>query len=46
MVVDGIFQLFNKRESNNKVRFLTGLFAGIGLAIFAKIIKFIIFYII
>jgi uncharacterized membrane protein len=45
MAVDGIFQLFNKRESNNKVRFLTGLFAGIGLAIFAKIINFIIFYI-
>jgi len=42
--IDGISQLLNKRESNNKTRFLTGLFAGIGLAILAKTIKFIIFY--
>ncbi|MCL2114705.1 MAG: DUF2085 domain-containing protein [Methanobrevibacter sp.] len=42
--VDGISQLLNKRESNNNLRFLTGLFAGIGFAILAKAIKFIIIY--
>jgi uncharacterized membrane protein len=42
--VDGISQLLNKRNSNNYLRFITGLFAGIGLAVLAKAIKFIIIY--
>ncbi|MDR2967796.1 MAG: DUF2085 domain-containing protein [Methanobacteriaceae archaeon] len=42
--IDGISQLLNKRESNNSSRFLTGLLAGLGLAILAKAIKFIIIY--
>ena len=42
--IDGISQLLNKRNSNNYLRFITGLFAGLGLAILAKAIKFIIIY--
>jgi uncharacterized membrane protein len=42
--LDGISQLLCKRASSNKRRFLTGLLAGIGLAILAKTIKFIIIY--
>jgi len=42
--IDGISQLLNKRESNNKLRFLTGLFTGLGLAILVKAIKFIVIY--
>ena len=42
--IDGTSQLLNKRESNNNLRFITGLFAGIGLAILSKAIKFIIIY--
>ncbi|MCL2156924.1 MAG: DUF2085 domain-containing protein [Methanobrevibacter sp.] len=42
--IDGISQLLNKRNSNNHLRFITGLFAGLGLAIIAKAIKFIIIY--
>ena len=42
--IDGISQLLNKRESNNKLRFLTGLLTGLGLAILAKAIKFAILY--
>lgn len=46
MIIDGTSQLLNRRESTNKLRFLTGLFAGIGLVILGKTIQFIIFYII
>ena len=42
--IDGISQLFNKRESNNNLRFLTGLLTGIGLAILAKSVKFFLIY--
>jgi len=42
--IDGITQLLDKRESNNKLRFLTGLCTGTGLAILTKAIKFIIIY--
>jgi len=42
--IDGLSQLLYKRESNNKLRFLTGLFAGLGLAILSKAIRFIIIY--
>lgn len=43
-VIDGTSQLLNRRESNNELRFLTGLLAGIGLGILAKAIKFILIY--
>ena len=45
MVVDGTTQLLNKRESTNNIRFITGLFAGVGLIMLGKTIQFIIFYI-
>ena len=36
---DGLTQLFGVRESNNTLRFATGLIAGIGLGILVKSIK-------
>jgi uncharacterized membrane protein len=36
--IDGFSQLFKMRESNNTLRFLTGLLGGIGLIIFLKIV--------
>ncbi|WP_295115154.1 DUF2085 domain-containing protein [uncultured Methanobrevibacter sp.] len=36
--IDGFTQLFNLRESNNTLRFLTGFIGGIGLIIFLKIV--------
>lgn len=42
MLLDGITQLFGIRTSNNKVRFFTGLLAGVGLGILSKLIKFIL----
>lgn len=36
--LDGFTQLFGLRESNNKLRFITGLIGGIGLIIFLKIV--------
>ena len=36
--VDGFTQLFELRESNNNLRFVTGFIGGIGLIIFLKII--------
>jgi len=40
ILVDGFTQLVGVRESNNKLRFITGLCGGLSLAIFAKILKF------
>ncbi len=42
MGIDGTTQLLGMRESNNKLRFLTGLIGGIGLVILAKSISFFI----
>lgn len=42
--VDGTTQLLELRESNNILRFITGIFGGIGLMIIAKTIKFIFIY--
>jgi len=42
MLVDGISQLLGMRETNNKIRFFTGLLAGIGLIILSKAIRFIL----
>ena len=36
--IDGFTQLFELRESNNNLRFITGFIGGIGLIIFLKII--------
>ena len=36
---DGITQFFGFRESNNTLRFFTGLIAGVGLGILVKAIK-------
>ena len=40
MFSDGITQLFDFRESNNTLRFTTGLIGGIGLGILAKAFKY------
>lgn len=41
---DGTTQLTGKRESNNTLRFITGLLGGIGLMIIIKTIKFTFIY--
>jgi uncharacterized membrane protein len=41
-VIDGITQLFGFRDSNNILRFSTGLIAGVGLIIFINTIRWII----
>lgn len=41
--IDGITQFFRFRESNNVLRFFTGLLGGVGLAILIKALKWIIF---
>ena len=40
--IDGTTQLSGIRESNNILRFITGLIGGIGLAILVKAIKMLI----
>ena len=45
MIIDGTTQLLGKRESNNYIRFITGLLGGVGLVTLGKTIQFIIFYI-
>lgn len=44
MALDGITQLFEFRESNNGLRFFTGLIGGIGLGILFKALKWIILF--
>lgn len=39
---DGFTQFIGSRESNNKLRLLTGLLGGVGLAILIKTIKWMI----
>jgi len=41
--IDGFTQYLGLRESNNNLRFITGLIGGIGLIIFIKIIFKIIY---
>lgn len=41
--IDGITQFYELRESNNVIRFFTGLMGGVGLAIILKAIKWMIF---
>jgi len=40
MLLDGTTQLMGIRKSNNKLRFITGLIAGIGIGILVKSIKY------
>ena len=42
--LDGLTQFFGFRESNNTLRFLTGLIAGIGLGILVKSVKYGLLY--
>ena len=42
-VLDGFTQLMNYRESNNNLRFVTGLMAGLSFAIIIKAIKWYVF---
>ncbi len=42
-ILDGFSQFIGFRESNNYLRFVTGLISGLGLAIIFKGIKFFIF---
>lgn len=41
--IDGLTQLKGYRESNNSLRFITGLLGGLGLGIFIKALKYFIF---
>ena len=41
-IIDGITQALTKRESNNTLRFITGLIGGIGLMIIVKFLKLIL----
>ena len=41
--VDGFTQLGGQRESNNCLRFITGLMGGLGLGIIVKAIKWYLF---
>lgn len=43
--IDGLTQLFEYRESNNILRFITGLTGGIGFGIIVKAIKWYIYII-
>jgi uncharacterized membrane protein len=42
--IDGTTQLLELRESNNTLRFITGILGGIGLMIIVKTIKFMFIY--
>ena len=44
--IDGFTQLFDLRESNNTLRFITGFIGGIGLIIFLRISIMTLYYII
>ena len=41
--IDGTTQFIGLRESNNVLRFFTGLLGGVGLAIILKALKWMIF---
>ena len=42
-ILDGATQLFSLHESNNTLRFTTGLLGGLGLGILIKALKYFIF---
>ena len=41
--IDGLTQLLEYRESNNLLRFITGLLGGLGLGILVKALKYFIY---
>lgn len=41
-LLDGLTQFFRFRDSNNSLRFTTGLIAGLGFAILFKTIKYVL----
>jgi len=43
-IIDGVTQALSSRESNNTLRFITGLLGGIGLMIIIKFLKLIIIH--
>jgi len=42
-IIDGLTQLFEFRKSNNILRFITGIFGGLGLGILIKAMKYFIY---
>jgi uncharacterized membrane protein len=42
MALDGITQFLSLRESNNRLRFFTGLIGGIGFGILVKTLKWVL----
>lgn len=42
-MIDGLIQLLEYRESNNTLRFITGLIGGFGLGILVKALKYFIY---
>ncbi|SEK23806.1 Uncharacterized membrane protein [Methanobrevibacter gottschalkii] len=42
-VIDGLTQLMGHRESNNNLRFITGLMGGLSLGIIIKSLKYFIY---
>ena len=41
--IDGLTQYIRQRESNNTLRFTTGLLGGLGLGILIKALKYFIY---
>ena len=41
--IDGLTQLFELRESNNTLRFITGILGGLSLGILIKALKYFIY---
>lgn len=41
--IDGLTQFFEYRESNNILRFITGILGGLGLSILIKALKYFIY---
>lgn len=41
--IDGLTQLLEYRQSNNSLRFITGLMGGLGLGILIKALKYFIY---
>lgn len=41
--IDGLTQFYEYRESNNTLRFITGLLGGIGLGILIKALKYFLY---
>ena len=42
-IIDGLTQFLGHRESNNTLRFITGLLGGLGLGILIKALKYFLY---